>query len=300
MSNGFTLQDNQRFLGSGISNQFLTTKGILTVPAQTATAPSISITNGIVMSLSSNNEVSGTHLYALGATALACIGVGASPIHGAILTRNLLTGNGASVASRGIDIESTSGGTFIIDQNTIVSQASTGMTWIPTNGPVTLSFTNNTVSNTNSHGLLVDTDPMIQPITTLFVSNNTLTNATSVGSCGMLLEGNRNITATVTHNTCNSNTFCGILLFFPTSSVITCDVRANVTNNNQNGIFAAFPTGVGCWRFNDNVATGNSLHPYFWTSGATNCQVELPVGNSGNIDTGSLAIELVPAGTCSF
>jgi hypothetical protein len=80
-----------------------------------------------------------------------------------------------------------------------------------------------------------------------------------------------------------------------------CDLRTNITNDNaESGIQIACPN-TGCIRFNNNSATGNTQHPFFLTNGsAPACQFELPTNNSGNIDTGSLSVEFVPAGTCAF
>ena len=302
MNHGFSFQDDQRFLGSGISNQFFTTKGLLTIPPQTAIAPSISNHNSMVMSLAENNEISGTHLYALGVAAAECIGVGSPMINNATITRNLLSGNPASSSSRGISVISSMTGTVHIDQNTIDSQGSNGVNLVPNTGPALILLTRNTVSNTNASGLFVKTSNLTDPITTLLVNENKVTNALGVLSSGIDIQGNRNITATVTNNSCTANGENGIFLFFAASANILCDVRHNRADNNQNsGIFLIAPVR-GCVRFNHNSAAGNSLHSFFWTqnSPAPGCRIELPTGNSGIIDTDALTVQLVPADTCNF
>lgn len=302
MNHGFSLQNNQRFLGSGISNQFLTTKGLLTIPPQTELAPCISNSDGVVMALTDHGEISGIHLYALGGNAAACISSGNPMINSATITENLLTGNGASNTSRGIFLATTLKGRFIIDRNTILSQGSNGIHLAPNTGPVAISLTHNTISNTHASGLFVMPSSMTNPITTLLVDNNRVTNALGILSSGIDIRGDRNITATVTNNRCTTNQENGILLFFSAGSDIMCDVRGNTTDNNQNsGIFMAAPSS-GCIRFNDNTAARNNLHPFFWTqnSPAPGCQIELPTGNNGIIDSVSLTVQLVPVGTCGF
>lgn len=59
MDSGITLQNSQRFLGSGVSHDFQTTHGNVKIPAQTVNSPSITNGAGAVVTLALNNEVSG-------------------------------------------------------------------------------------------------------------------------------------------------------------------------------------------------------------------------------------------------
>ncbi len=61
MDQGITLQDRQRFLGSGTTHSFPTTIGDLTVPKLTANTPSITSSGSTVL-LGANNEVSGFNI----------------------------------------------------------------------------------------------------------------------------------------------------------------------------------------------------------------------------------------------
>lgn len=66
MNSGITLQDDQKLWGSGVDQLLQTTQGLITIPAQSNTLPSLSNTNvdtlGNVITLASHNAISGIHV----------------------------------------------------------------------------------------------------------------------------------------------------------------------------------------------------------------------------------------------
>ncbi len=118
LNTGIVLLDNQRFLGSGVSHNFVTTLGPVTIPQQTPTNPTIANTNiAPIVTLAYNNEVSGF---------VIMDGIGASTISGAW----------------------NSGTTSVnINRNQILNGLGIGIRLIPTNTTIDMAIENNTFFN---------------------------------------------------------------------------------------------------------------------------------------------------------
>lgn len=150
MASGIVLQDNQRFLGSGVSHPFVTNLGTVIIPPLTLSPPIISNAALPVVTLALNNEVSGFN-----------ISGGTDGILGAFINQTSSISINRNYIQRGsgmgIDITSTNSSLNIaIEQNEIVFSGTNGIGIVHT-GPANIhhEILSNVISNPGIDGLSI-------------------------------------------------------------------------------------------------------------------------------------------------
>ena len=146
MDAGITLKDGQQLFGSGIAQLIPTTKGQLTIPAQSRGRPLITNLGGDVVSLANGNQVAGLGVLVSQAGATGIIGQG---IQDTSICNNTIQG---SLDHQGISIEGE--GVVGICNNQLSSSANT-----PSLRAIRLQVVNNTsmaanISNNQIFGYL--------------------------------------------------------------------------------------------------------------------------------------------------
>lgn len=308
MSNGVTLKDYQRFLGSGVSHQFVTTKGTVTVPAQTANLPSITgtVAPAVVVCGVYSNEVSGFNIST--ASAIGCIIANSVPSGGfrgnVSITRNFL--NIPSGNAINADLSDVPGfpTTVLIDHNQMVG-GRVGAGIMGVNPSTALIVTNNTnynsltglvfaqtaggavgsalVSGNEAHGMPVDPNEVVigfnaQPGSsfTVKVLNNYIHN--NMGAFGISLQKDP----------------------LPTGS-FQAEIAGNTLLTNTAGVRirnATAPSSI-CARLVNNVAINNGGNDYVITN-AAGCTLKLePPDNNVGVIIPTGTITYVPACSCN-
>lgn len=122
MNAGITLKNHQKLLGAGLDHQLLTTRGNITIPPQSTGLPLLTHFLGEIVTLASQNEVSGVQLRSLNNKGFFC-----SNIHKALIHRNRIYGFSSLFLSLTglVYLDGASGiieiknNTFILDNNTL-------------------------------------------------------------------------------------------------------------------------------------------------------------------------------------
>jgi trimeric autotransporter adhesin len=200
MDSGIFLKANQKFWGSGIDHSLQTSQGMISIPAQSSSFPTITNTNyetdGNVITLATNNAISGFVI--------------TSAIYDAIY---------------GVDPQSLDVSYCTMKNN------STYAIEAYFSGDAFVSLTNNQFSN-NANGISLTLDGT----STVVCLDNTFTDQTSVSSFPIEIAANSNtFTAQIQNNIFDSNTTGGIL--FHLDNVISADmiVTNNMMTNNGTG-----------------------------------------------------------------
>lgn len=244
MDSGITLQANQKFWGSGVNNQLLTSEGIISIPAQSSSSPTITNINvdteGNAITLSSNNAISGFTI--------------TSTLNDAIFGTDP-----QSLEISSCTFENTS--TYAIEAS------------FPANA--TISVTNNQFLN-NVNGIFFT----LNGTSTVICSDNTFTGQTSVSSVPFELAANNNAFALNIENNIFSNNTTGSIRF-GFNNVVNADISMlnNTITNNGTGSQSSLGSSVviistgtieNCAiALQDNTFSGNTSNAlYLHTSGA--------------------------------
>ncbi len=255
MDAGITLQDGQMLLGSGLSYDFLTQFGLITVPNLSSTAPHLTApANTPVVNTQNGNKVSGLKVTANGAGSF-CIGNDASAgFTNLIVTHNELFLLGT--ASPGVEMENATG-TLLVANNTLTgvgSGSSIGFDLDLYNGQLLdIQITGNTISNVSTGMFCL---PGFGPPTTRLtgtISNNTIdgdfefgalqnANVTLDFTGNMFTGPSGNLAFSISANgigSCNilNNSFTGIAgsgvsINSQGTSNLTCTILNNAFSNN--------------------------------------------------------------------
>jgi hypothetical protein len=315
------LQDGQSFFGSGIKQQFSTTKGTQTIPAMSSNNPSITNAAGNVVTVGNGNIVSGFNISVASSNGITNTG----SINGTTIVNNSFTC--APNGSNGMVL--TGFGEFNISNNQFTTPAPTGGSAIAltsSGGSMNGVINNNTVFGF-AGGLF------LSPVGAgynLTIEGNTLTNFVSIA---MLLAMPEESTLNIIGNTFNSNAGTVGIKIQPGAFPI---FRSLVIDNNQvilnsasaiDGIFlvtgplnavisnnfvestkgagftginvTATNTGDICLDLNMNTVVtvpGATAYGFTATSGTLNiASIE---GNVGGPPSSTGAVNLVPAGSC--
>lgn len=206
MNAGITLQDDQKFWGSGVSHSLQTSIGELIIPAQSSTSPIITNTDidtaGNAITLAANNAISGFTI--------------SSARNDAIYGTNL----------QSLDVSSCT----IENTTTYMIEASFPDT-------ASLSITNNEFLD-NVNGILLT----LNGESTLTCSNNTFEGQTSISSIPLEISANNNtFSSNIENNLFHGNTTGSIR--FDLNNVV--DANINVLNNTftNNGTGALSTSG---------------------------------------------------------
>lgn len=265
------LQANQRFLGSGKAHQYQTTKGLLTIPAQTPITPQITGAGNNVIVLANNNEVSGFNVTVPSTFA----GVQSAAITGANINFNTFTGGAFAVELGGSPTPLVTG-TIIVDNNVANQQSAAtaaGYQFFTSN--VNLIFTNNLGQNTNgttTRGFFVSLSP--SSTATVLAENNTFNSIFGTVAIGMqvLNAGPGGGTVTVRNNSINA-ALQGLSLNTVSPISTAFIVEGNDVINTPSGGLSSFVAttggaGAGCVRFNHNTGVPTGIVTPFTINGA--------------------------------
>jgi hypothetical protein len=175
MNTGIALQNGQKLFGSSVAHKIKTTKGKITIPTFSATAPTITNTASVV-TLASGNEVSGMNIVVNTAN---IIGIdGTSGINGVTIDRNMISGN---VTYTGINVIAT--GDLDFTNNSVTAPINTAtdtrgiQAQILGNGFANINISQNAVSG---FARAVSAGPMQLPPTgatgQILISENSVSN----------------------------------------------------------------------------------------------------------------------------
>jgi len=179
MNAGITLQDGQNFFGSGVKQQFSTTKGTVTIPALSVNNPSISNTAGNVVTLGNGNVVSGFNVSVVNSNGI----VNTGSINGATIMNNVI-----AIETSGNSIAVTGSGAVNISNNQINDLGGMGETAIgvaPTGGGMNGMISNNSTAGF-TNGITID--PIAAAGYDFTLEGNTITNFRGIG-IDVLSEG---------------------------------------------------------------------------------------------------------------
>jgi hypothetical protein len=154
MNMGIVLQNNQRFLGSATSHEFLTSLGTIEISPQSANAPIIT-NSGTIVNLSNNNEVSGFVIVG-GTAGISAGGNWTNVVTTANINRNQIlntVGDGIQLALMN------SQASVSIQGNTIIQPSSYGVQFICSGSSgANLHIEDNFISNAELGNVLVQSD----------------------------------------------------------------------------------------------------------------------------------------------
>ncbi len=282
MDSGIFLQENQKFWGSGVSHLLQTSVGMISIPAQSISSPTITNTNidteGNAITLASNNAISG------------------------------FTISAQNDAIHGIDLQSLDVSSCTI-QNTITFAIDAHFP-----GNASISITNNQFLD-NANGVFL----ALEGTSTVVCSDNTFEGQTSESSIPFHISADSNIfTAHIENNIFNHNTVGSIRVGL--DNVIRADLTLlnNTMTNNGTGSqgsglgssFVILPTGTTDYcsivfngnTFSDNIfppyTPGNSL--YLHTSGAFTTLDIRASSNTMSNNGGSALVVATPADTLTL
>jgi hypothetical protein len=287
----FIMKDSQRLLGSGNSHTFNTTKGLLTVPAQTSALPSIASVpraSGSVVVVGNNNEISGFNIQSNGTGGMATVGilddlsVLSEPYRNLNVNNNNFT-NGAraiflSNMSENITIADNSSrshvqsavritlnfpGANVLVQNNAITLESDAI-HITNEGNYNVQIFNNTLSNLSGTGILLANINSIAPTTTFIAKGNVMSSLAN----GILADLDM-------HD--------GVFIFENNSISSATGSAVELTNNS---------TGTACARI-----SGNSSSSAFIVNNADGGAIQLETGGNTVMTMGT--ITSVPPNTCS-
>ncbi len=199
MDTGITLQENQKFWGSGTQHVLPISQGNITIPAQSSTMPTMTNTDidtlGNGITLSSVNEVSGFTII--------------NALNDAIIGTNVNTLSVSNCTFQGTT-------TYTIEAS-CPSKA-------------TVNITNNVMQD-NINGAFFD----FNGSSTLVLSGNTVTGTTSVSSVPFEIASHTNaLAATITNNTISDNN-TGALRFGLNDVDTQVTISNNIITNNATG-----------------------------------------------------------------
>ena len=208
LNQGITLQDNQRLLGSGISNSFLTTVGNVTVHPQSKSSPSLTNTAGAsqIVLLGNNCEVAGFNLFGSVNYAIASgdVNAGTFSTEGGTIRHNSInvaSGSGAT----GISLIAR--GTTLMANNQITSEGpSIALQTILTDTLDTTISGNTATSTANTIFIRNGLDGLLTSSINASITDNNIS-ATSDGFSGAIwiLGESALINATISDNTVSAS-----------------------------------------------------------------------------------------------
>jgi hypothetical protein len=198
MNTGITLQNGQMLFGSGTRQHIHTTKGKVSIPAFTATAPTIT-SSGSVVTLANGNEVSGMNIIVPGGSLFGLVNTGT--INGAKIHHNVITSASGGISIAGFGPISIKKNVFI---GTTPGSNMAGVSLTLTNG----QFSNIDVSKNSFTGFgnAIFLQPSVNLSTTAIctanITKNTLTGFADTGI--FIANGFPNSTFTINQNLINN------------------------------------------------------------------------------------------------
>ncbi len=259
MDSGITLKANQKLWGSSVSHLIQTTKGKITLPAQSSTAPIITNTNinteGNAITLATNNAISGINI--------------TSAMNDAIY---------------GVDPQSLEISYCTIENTTTYAVEASF------SGAASISLTNNQFLN-NVNGVFLD----LSGTSAVACSNNTFKGQTSISSVPLEISADSNaLSVQIENNAFSDNTTGSIRFNFNNVTDADIAVLSNTMINNGTGSqsslgssFVIISNGTinNCAiKLKDNTFSGNGSNAlYLHTSGAfTNLDITASTNTMSN------------------
>lgn len=320
MNAGFTFQDNQELLGSGIPETVTTQLGPVTIPPFTPTVPEITNT-GVVITFGNNDILSGFTVIQNSANPAISAPNVASP---AIRHVTVTMGSGAA-GQPGISIHNPTGAPMVvgthltgnmhggpavmltgntpaqpvIQGNTIIGWTAGALSVQTTgNGQMTPSISDNVMTGNNgATTVLIESLGTSTMIATLS-GNNITGNTATTGAVAFSTQNNSTITANVTTNSVSGNVGNGIDVSVANSSSTTIGMTGNtLTGNMVNGIAvdvadsAILQTNMDANNLSSNVQRGLDIS---YAAGAVNPQVLVNLNFNSITSNGSDGIVAVP------
>ena len=307
MDAGITLQDNQKLFGSGIRQMIHTTKGRIHIPAQTASAPTISSSGTDVIMLANGNEISGMNLtissnssaiYAMNGTA----GINGANIH----DNSISTTQGPGIGLSGY-------GQFNVNSNTLVGGSANSVRGISLvalgSQPLNVNVTNNTlfgyndsialngmtnitscsgvisgntISNFSGTGITLTNNTFLNSeftITNNFINNNNATPGAGEGITVYTATNNSTGSYNISNNTINT-TRSGVTVgirFDSINGTTNASARVAITNNN-------IVTGLTAGSYGLTMDAGSTI-----TFCATITNNQIPAAAAGTVGLSVLA-----------
>ncbi|NNM43150.1 MAG: hypothetical protein HKM07_02260, partial [Chlamydiae bacterium] len=222
MDSGISLKANQKFWGSGVSHSLQTSQGLISIPAQSSSSPTITNTNintdGNAITLATNNVISGFTITSAMNDAI----YGTDP---------------QSLEVSSCTIENTT--TYAIEAS------------FP--GNASISLKNNQFLN-NTNGIFLT----LNGTSNVICLNNTFTNQTSVSSFSLEMQANNNfITAHIennafTNNTTGSTRFSLNNVAYANINLLNNTIANNGIGSQGGGLGSSFVVAL-----NDNTTTQN-------------------------------------------
>jgi hypothetical protein len=243
MNMGIALQNDQTFFGSGISHQISTTKGNITIPAFSTSAPSITNSGGSVITLANGDTISGFNILVQNfSTGI----LGNAGTNGANIFKNSISSLNPSIGHTGIQI--TGHGNFIIKNNQLINGASNqdGILIDIDDG----FFANTTIMNNliENYAFGIQFGPAISAPTPTTASGNTIISQNSISNftvAGIIYSALDNSTAEFNNNSINNTLGLGnsagievLVSNAPSSGNVTIQENAVIssTSNSNFGI----------------------------------------------------------------
>lgn len=310
MNHGMTLKDFQKFLGSGVSHQFATTKGTVVVPAQTTKLPCITGTTSpaVVVCGVHSNEVSGFNISTT--SVIDCITADPSIPGGfrgnVAITRNFLNAPPAAINVIDATLTDSPGApTIILIDNNRMIGGRVGSGYNNTTNPSTgIIVTNNT--SYHSGGGLVFAQTGGGSIGSALVCGNEvhgMPTTTAEVAIGFNSNTNGLFSIKVLNNNIHDNGTIGISLQKDPAishGAIQLEIEGNTLTNNTKGVQITTDSATTsiCARLVNNVATNNGGDDYVITNMTGTLRLEPPDDNVGVITTTG-AVEFVPICSCN-
>lgn len=309
MSGGdMVLQANQRLLGSGHAHVYQTTKGELTIPAQTAHMPKIQGVSGVnsAIVLNNNNEVSGLDISfspgTLVTTGQACI-KSDSTIVNANINNNILTNETFGLLIGSTMLGSSASGTIIVSNNqSSLHSGADAYSYKLNIRDATVTFENNSALNDSPSlgGLLISCFDK----STVTIQNNSIANELGFSNTtgysfindivaldpSTLIVKANSVTGVPQGFNISNDSLAGLIVIHEDNTIINTSSTSSISS----------ARGTCCARFNHNKGYPTTAVPAFTIlrAGGT-LKLEPPLNNYPTPTT-SGAITTVPACSCGL
>lgn len=295
MDNGITLQNNQKFWGSGTSNTTSTPQGLVTIPAQSDTMPNITnvALDGNAINLAAVNEVSGFNIsdvggYGIFGTELQAITISDCTINNSLNDQihleysgtssntnltNLTLSNGQS---NGIYISSSASNDLCNIQSCTLTNTTVYTINSTFNGNAIFNLTQSTFTD-NVNG----TNLNFNGPASLTITGNSFSNTTSSSETPILIVSqDEAFTANVSNNTITNNTRGALHFVLNDNSQAKIAISNNQINyNNTGAVGPSFGSAILINKNNtangtceltltNNNFTGNTSNSLYCTDGS--------------------------------
>jgi len=318
MDEGITLKYNQKFWGSGVDHSLQTAQGVITIPAQSSSAPRMTNlnTDGDGITLSSRNEISGFTITnasnnGIFGTNLENIKILHTTIDSSLFDQIHLEYSGSSGNADLENLTLSNGGLygiFIDSQSATMACNINNCTIQDTvNYAVNASFAHQAAVNMTGNIIARNNNPanfVFADTASLIVSHNTFNNNTAINLAPISVSaGASPLTALIKNNTITDNTCSAIHLALNNTNAAQLTVSQNIITNNDTGsigfsfgaplfIDAAGSSAGNCYvNLTDNTFSRNTGPAFTVANGAFNEFAMNATGNTISNNGGGLGFD---------